>query len=54
MKQIIQEFCLSMPHATEDFPFDDKVWVGKIHNKIFILMDIFADETAMNLKCPLK
>jgi predicted DNA-binding protein (MmcQ/YjbR family) len=51
MKQIIQEFCLSMPHATEDFPFDDKVWVGKIHNKIFILMDIFAEETAMNLKC---
>lgn len=51
MKQMIQEYCLTLPHATEDFPFDDKVWVGKIHNKIFILMDIFAEETAMNLKC---
>lgn len=31
----IREYCLSKPHATEDFPFDETTLVFRVANKIF-------------------
>ena len=50
MKTKIIEYCLSKPFVTEHFPFDDKTWVAKVHNKMFALMDIIEPEIKINLK----
>ena len=31
----IRAYCLSKPHATEDFPFDETTLVFRVMNKIF-------------------
>jgi predicted DNA-binding protein (MmcQ/YjbR family) len=47
-------YCLSLPGATEGFPFDKQTLVFKVMGKMFALTDI--DEfKSINLKCdPLK
>jgi len=45
-----REFCLSFPMVTESFPFDDKVLVFKVANKMFALSDVEEYEY-INLKC---
>ena len=45
-----RDFCLSLPHVTEDTPFGPDVLVFRVGGKIFALMDM---ETFpyVNLKC---
>lgn len=45
----LRDFCLSLPHVTEGFPFDDEVLVFKIFNKIFLLTDL-EKEFAISIK----
>lgn len=51
----IWDYCLSKPHAREDYPFGDDTLVFRVGDKIFALMgiDIEAeeDEPRINLKC---
>ncbi|MBR9831080.1 MmcQ/YjbR family DNA-binding protein [bacterium] len=49
----IEEFrayCLSFKGATESMPFDDKVLVFKVMNKMFCLTNI-EDFSSINVKC---
>ena len=47
-------FCLSLPGATEDLPFDENTLCFKVMGKIFSICDIDAFES-INLKCdPIK
>ena len=52
--EYFRDYCLSKNGATESFPFDDKVLVFKVKNKIFALANI-VDFESINLKCePIK
>jgi len=45
-----REYCISKSGVTESFPFDDKILVFKVMNKMFALTDV--DEfISINLKC---
>lgn len=47
-------FCLLLPGATEDLPFDENTLCFKVMGKIFSICDIDAFES-INLKCdPIK
>ena len=46
----VRAFCLSMPNATEDFPFDEYVLAVRIGGKIFTLIPL-NNPGRMNLKC---
>lgn len=45
-----RDFCLALPDVTEGFPFDEKILVFKVGNKIFALTDV-EDFESINLKC---
>ncbi len=45
-----RDFCLSLPFTTEGFPFDEKVLVFKVKNKMFALTDVDRFKS-VNLKC---
>lgn len=51
LKEQIINYCLSLPHTEETFPFDTHTWVVKVHGKMFVLMDILAEEVRINVKC---
>lgn len=36
----VREYCLSLPLATEDFPFDETTLVFRVMNKIFAMIDL--------------
>lgn len=46
----IREYCLSLPMATEDFPFDETTLVFRIMGHIFVLTDLEVNEW-ISLKC---
>ena len=46
----IREYCLSLPMATEDFPFDETTLVFRIMGRIFVLTDLEVNEW-ISLKC---
>jgi predicted DNA-binding protein (MmcQ/YjbR family) len=46
----VREFALSMPHATEDFPFDAETLVLRIGGKIFAILPL-EKSGHINLKC---
>ncbi len=46
----LREYCLSLPHATEDFPFDEEVLAFRVCGKIFAMMNL-VDTTWFVLKC---
>ncbi len=48
---IIRDFCLSLPHATEDFPFGETTLVFRVGGKIFALTDTEAVPLSISLKC---
>ncbi|TVR15768.1 MAG: MmcQ/YjbR family DNA-binding protein [Balneolaceae bacterium] len=49
-----RSFCLSLPGATEDLPFDENTLCFKVMGKIFSICDIDEFES-INLKCePIK
>lgn len=46
----LRDYCLSKNGVTESMPFDDKVLVFKVANKMFALASI-VDFNYINLKC---
>jgi predicted DNA-binding protein (MmcQ/YjbR family) len=44
-----RSYCLSKPHVTETFPFDQQTLVFKVDGKMFALADV-DDFTGINLK----
>ena len=36
----IRNYCLSLPHATEDTPFGEDILIYRVYNKIFACIDI--------------
>ncbi len=47
----LREYCLSLPHVTEDFPFDEDTLVFRIGGKIFLLVSISSQPLQFNVKC---
>ncbi len=45
-----RELCLSMPMATEDFPFDESVLVFRVGGHIFAMIDL-SDTRWCAVKC---
>lgn len=45
-----REYCLSLPLATEDMPFDDQVLVFRLHGKIFACVSMDRPDIA-SMKC---
>jgi predicted DNA-binding protein (MmcQ/YjbR family) len=45
-----QEYCISLPGVTEEFPFGEEILVYKVKGKIFALTHI-DDFQSVNLKC---
>ena len=48
--QSVREYCLSLPHATEDFPFDETTLAFRIGGRIFAMIDLERTEWFV-LKC---
>lgn len=46
----VRNYCLSLPHATEDFPFDETTLAFRIGGKIFAMIDLENTEWFV-LKC---
>lgn len=46
----LRDYCLSLPGASEHFPFDETTLVFKANDKIFALTDL-EGELSVNLKC---
>ena len=36
----VRDYCLSLPHTTEDFPFDETTLAFRIEGKIFAMIDL--------------
>ncbi len=49
--ETLREFCLSLPYATEDFPFDEYVLTFKVGGKIFLFTDLSSTIPWCNVKC---
>lgn len=47
----IRLYCLNKPGVTESFPFDDKILVFKVMNKMYALIALEEPELRINLKC---
>ena len=50
----LRDYCLSKPHTTEDFPFDQSTLVFKVAGKMFTLAPLEKWEqglASLNLKC---
>jgi predicted DNA-binding protein (MmcQ/YjbR family) len=47
----LREYCLSLPHAEETFPFDRYTLVFKVGGKMFGLIGLDSTELSINLKC---
>lgn len=48
--ETVREYCISLPQATEDFPFDETVLAFRVANKIFAMVDLGHTEWFV-LKC---
>lgn len=46
----LRDYCLSLPEATECFPFDDTTLVFKVNNKMFAFTSL-DDKEWLILKC---
>ena len=46
----LREYCLSLPLATEDFPFDETTLVFRVVGKIFAMLDLERTDV-VSLKC---
>jgi predicted DNA-binding protein (MmcQ/YjbR family) len=47
----VMEFCASLPHAVEDYPFGDGVTVFKVAGRMFALVQGGDVPGSVNLKC---
>ena len=48
--ETVREYCLSLPMATEDFPFDETTLAFRVYGKIFAMVDLERTEWFV-LKC---
>lgn len=46
----LRDYCIQKKGVTESFPFDDKVLVFKVMNKMFALINVEISDS-VNLKC---
>ena len=46
----VRDYCLALPMASEDFPFDETTLVFRVEGKIFAMIDL-EDTTWFVLKC---
>lgn len=46
-----RDYCLALPHSTEDFPFGETTLVFRVGGKIFALTDTEAVPFSISLKC---
>ena len=46
----LREYCISLPLATEDFPFDETTLVFRVVGKIFAMLDLERPDV-VSLKC---
>lgn len=46
----LRDYCIQKKGVTENFPFDDKVLVFKVMNKMFALVNVEISDS-VNLKC---
>ena len=46
----LRDYCIQKKGVTESFPFDDKVLVFKVMNKMFALVNVEISDS-VNLKC---
>ena len=46
----VRNYCLSLPHTTEDFPFDETTLAFRIEGKIFAMIDLEKTQWFV-LKC---
>ena len=46
----LREYCLSLPLATEDFPFDETTLMFRVVGKIFAMLDLERPDV-VSLKC---
>ena len=47
----LREYCLSLPHTTEDMPFGEDILVFRICNRIFVLTSLESVPLRVSLKC---
>ena len=47
----LREYCLSLPLATECFPFDETTLVFKVMGRMFLFTSLDAPELRANVKC---
>lgn len=47
----LRDYCLSLPLATECFPFDDTTLVFKIAGRMFLFTSLDRTELMANVKC---
>ena len=47
----LREYCLSLPHVTEDMPFSEDILVFRICNRIFVLTSLESVPLRVSLKC---
>lgn len=48
--EALRSYCLALPMASEDFPFDETTLVFRVKGKIFAMIDL-EDTTWFVLKC---
>lgn len=48
--ETLREYCLAKPGTSEHFPFDNKILVFKVVNKMYALVNV-DDYQSVNLKC---
>lgn len=49
--ELLRNYALSKPNATESFPFGAETLVFKVNNKIFLLASLDAQPLKFNVKC---
>ena len=47
----LRDYCLSLPHVTEDMPFGEDILVFRICNRIFVLTSLESVPLRVSLKC---
>ena len=47
----LRDYCLSLPHVTEDMPFGEDILVFRICNRIFLLTSLESVPLRVSLKC---
>ena len=47
----LRDYCLSLPHVTEDMPFGEDILVVRICNRIFVLTSLESVPLRVSLKC---